>query len=90
MEQVKRNRWYISQFDRRETDSPEQPVEKLQILNVFNLLFSSQLVLTKYNKLLTFTACSKKNKSLINFEIWILNTDWQSLLEECDQESGMD
>lgn len=64
MEQEKWNRWYLSQFDRWEPDSLEQPVGKLQMLNVFNMLFSSQLVLTKY-KLLNFTACSKRNKSLI-------------------------
>lgn len=65
MEQAKQNRWYLSLFDRWEPDSLEQPIGKLQILNVFNMLFSSQLVLTKYNKLLNFTACSKRNKSLI-------------------------
>lgn len=43
MEQAKQNRWYLSLFDRWEPDSLEQPIGKLQILNVFNMLFSSRV-----------------------------------------------
>lgn len=32
MEQAKQNRWYSSQFDRRESDSLEQPVGKYDLV----------------------------------------------------------